>query len=217
MIEQHTATGVRIVIGITLSSEQIRTAPADIRQWIEREVATSLGLQSPSANANRQSGEQLAVCSPDEVATLLSDIQGVLPAVNVFFEFGRQGAVIGPSRVEAFRLLDIAHHARLQNVGQVIACLDIINETLGRIRGDNNAKFCGFDHEGHCFIAMETQQNILRLWQDVITDQQLASDGQNGISSQLKPENPSQPTNGNVDEAVVRQATAAVPNQAAAI
>jgi hypothetical protein len=64
---------------------------------------------------------------------------------------------------------------------------------------------------------METQQNILRLWQDVITDQQLASDGQNGIPSQLKPENPSQPTNGNVDEAVVRQATAAVPNQAAAI
>jgi hypothetical protein len=205
------------MIGITLSSEQIRVAPADIRQWIEREVATSLGLPSPSANANRQSGEQLAACSPDEVATLLSEIQGVLPAVNVFFEFGRQGAVIGPSRVEAFRLLDIAHHTRLPDIGQVIACLDIINEALGRIRGDNNARFCGLDHEGHCFIAMETQQSILHLWQDVLAAQQLAPDGQNEIPSQSKPESPSEPANANIDEAAIREATAAVSNQAAAV
>ncbi len=205
------------MIGITLSSEQIRTAPADIRQWIEREVATSLGFQSPSANANRQSGGQLAACSPDEVATLLSEIQGVLPAVNVFFEFGRQGAVMGPSRVEAFRLLDIAHHTRLPDVGQVIACLNLISEALGRIRGDNNARFCGFDHEGHCFVAMETQQSILHLWQDVLAAQQLASDGRDGIPSPLKPGSPLEPANANVDETAIREATAAVSNQAAAV
>lgn len=32
------------MIGITLSSEQIRTAPAEVRRWIGREVMTSLGL-----------------------------------------------------------------------------------------------------------------------------------------------------------------------------
>lgn len=44
---------------------------------------------------------------------ILSQIQGVLPAVNVLFEFGRQGAIFGQPNIEAFRLLDIAHHTRL--------------------------------------------------------------------------------------------------------
>ncbi len=38
------------MIGITLSSEQIRTAPAEVRRWIEREVMTSLGLQTAPAD-----------------------------------------------------------------------------------------------------------------------------------------------------------------------
>jgi hypothetical protein len=122
--------------------------------------------------------EHLASCSADEVAAILSQIQGVLPAVNVFFEFGRQGITIPQSRVEAFRLIDIANHARLPNVAQVMACLDIINEALGRIRGDDRVTFCAFDQEGHCFVALETQQNILHLWQNVVANQQLADKDQ---------------------------------------
>ena len=33
------------MIGITLSSEQVRTAPPEVRIWIEHQVAISLGLQ----------------------------------------------------------------------------------------------------------------------------------------------------------------------------
>jgi hypothetical protein len=164
------------MVGITLNSEQIRQAPPIVRQWIEREVITSLGLQIRPA-ADKPQSEHLASCSADEVAAILAQIHGVLPAVNVFFEFGRQGAVVPQSRVEAFRLLDIAHHTRLQNVPQVIACLNIINEALGNVRGDASASFCGFDRDGHCFIALETQQNILHLWQSLIANQQLASGG----------------------------------------
>ena len=32
------------MIGITLTTDQIRTAPADVRQWIEHQVIVSLGL-----------------------------------------------------------------------------------------------------------------------------------------------------------------------------
>jgi hypothetical protein len=164
------------MVGITLTSEQVRQAPPVVRQWIEREVITSLGLQVRPAVAEPQS-EHLAACSADEVAAILAQIQGVLPAVSVFFEFGRQGAVVPQSRVEAFRLLDIAHHARLQNVAQVIACLNLINEALERVRGDARASFCGFDRDGHCFIALETQQNILHLWQTMIANQQFTPGG----------------------------------------
>jgi hypothetical protein len=166
-----------MMIGITLNSEQIRQAPPSVREWIEREVIVSLGLQIRPA-ADKPQGEHLASCNAEEVVAVLTQIKGVLPAVNVFFEFGRQGSVIPQSRVEAFRLIDIAHHTRLPNVEQVIACIDIINQALGRVRDDPTATFCGFDREGHCFIALETQQSILRLWQTVIANQQLASGGQ---------------------------------------
>jgi len=162
--------------GITLSSEQIRNAPADVRRWIEREVMTSMGQPAPLENGGESHGNHLAACSEEEVTAILSHIQGVLPAVNVFFEFGRQGAVFGQPDIEAFRLLDIAHHTRLQNVGQVIACLDIINQAFGRVCGDTDARFCGFDHDGHCFITLETQQNILKVWRKVIASQQITLD-----------------------------------------
>jgi hypothetical protein len=163
------------MIGITLSSEQIRGAPAEVRQWIEREVMTSLGLRSMTAEDSKPHGEHLVACSGEEVAAILAQIRGILPAVNVFFEFGRQGTIFGQPSIVAFRLLDIAHHTRLADVSQVVACIEIINQAFGRVCGDATAKFCGFDREGHCFIALETQQNILRLWQNVIASQQLAA------------------------------------------
>ena len=176
------------MIGITLSSEQIRNAPADVRRWIEREVMMSIGQQALSADdEGKPHGEHLAACSEEQVAAILSQIQGVLPAVNVFFEFGRQGAIFGQPNVEAFRLLDIAHHTRLQNVAQVVACLDIINQAFSRVCEDATAKFCGFDRDGHCFIAPETQQSILKLWRKVIADQQLALDDQDNLASASEP------------------------------
>jgi hypothetical protein len=112
-------------------------------------------------------------CSEEEITAILSQIQGVLPAVNVLFEFGRHGAVLGQSNVEIFRLLDIAHHTRLQNIGQVVSCLDIICKAFEQVRSDPDATFCGFDREGHCFIAQETQQNIMKVWRKVIANQEL--------------------------------------------
>lgn len=161
------------MIGITLTSEQIRNAPTEVRRWIEREVMTSLGLQPAPADGGEPEGEHLAVCSAEQARTVLAQIQGVLPVVNVFFELGRQGAIFGQPNVEAYRLLDIAHHTRLPDVSQVVACLDIINQAFSNARGDVTAKFCGIDRDGHCLIAMETQQNILRLWQKVIARQQV--------------------------------------------
>lgn len=159
------------MIGITLTSEQIRTAPPEVRRWIEREVMASLGQQSQPAEEPR--GEHLAVCSAAQAEAVLAQIRGVLPVVNVFFELGRQGAIFGQPNVEAFRLLDIAHHTRLPDATEVVACLDIINQAFCNACGDVTARFCALDREGHCFIALETQQNILRLWQKMITRQQL--------------------------------------------
>lgn len=154
------------MIGITLSSEQVRTAPQEVRRWIEHQVAASLGLQGQATDSERQL-PQLATCSQDELAGMLSLIQGVFPAVNVFFELGRKGTSFAQDRLEAYRLSDIQHHTRLQSPQQVISCLNIINESLHRVRGSTEISFCGADGD-YCFVATETQQNIRRLWLELI-------------------------------------------------
>jgi hypothetical protein len=108
---------------------------------------------------------------------MLSLIQGIFPAVNVLFELGRQGASFGQGRLEAYRLVDILHHVRLQNVQQVISCLDIIDQALHRVLGAEDTAFYGLDDSGHCFIAVQTQQNISRLWRDVVANRQIAAGG----------------------------------------
>jgi hypothetical protein len=168
------------MIGITLSDDQIRNAPPDVRRWIEHQVLASLGLGAETAPtpALPAQSAHLVACTPDDAARVLAQINGMLPAVNVFFEFGRPGVALGQPPVMLFRLIDILHHTRLQNIGQVMACLETINQALAEIRSDPSARFCGFDHEGHCLILPETQRAIASVWQSVIAKHQGVAEGE---------------------------------------
>jgi hypothetical protein len=57
---------------------------------------------------------------------------------------------------------------RLRTTEQVLSCLDLINDALSRVRGTADAIFDGVDNAGHCFITVQTQENIARLWQQVV-------------------------------------------------
>ena len=99
---------------------------------------------------------------------MLAQIRGMVPAVNVFLELGRPTDSFGQPPMMMFRLIDILHHTRLENIEQVIECLELINEALAQVRQDGSAKFCGFDSEGHCFVTPETQASIAKLWQSLL-------------------------------------------------
>lgn len=172
------------MIGITLSSEQVRTAPPEVRRWIEHEVARSLGFEANASDPRPEIEQSIAICGLDELAAIFSAVQGAFPVVSVFFELGRKGLSFAEGRLEAYRLADIQHHTRLQDVEQVISCLDLINDVLQRIRGTKEAVFCGLD-AGHCFIAVATQNNILRLWQDVIGRRSSGSDAETSSAAQV--------------------------------
>jgi hypothetical protein len=75
-------------------------------------------------------------------------------------------------------VIDILHHTRLQNIGQVMTCLETINEAVAAIRHDPSARFCGFDHEGHCLILPGTQRAVASVWQNVIAKQQGVAEGE---------------------------------------
>lgn len=161
------------MIGITLTSDQIRSAPKEVRQWIEHEVTTALGLGF-SAMAAAESVHVVSL-SVEESADVLAQIRGMVPAVNVFFEFARPTNSFGQPPMMAFRLIDILDHTGLENIEQVMECLELINQTLAQVRQDGSAKFCGFDNEGHCFVTAETQASIARLWQSLLTNRQAAT------------------------------------------
>jgi len=171
--------------GITLSAEQIRRAPPEVRRWIERELATSLGFQVQATDSQRQPA-QLAACSHDELAAVLALIQGAFPVVNVFFELGRKGTSFAQDRLEAYRLSDIEHHTRLQGPEQVIACLNLIDDSFHRVRGSTDVSFYGLDGD-YCFVATETQQNIRRLWFDLIGRAEMTTSPTGAASVEREP------------------------------
>jgi hypothetical protein len=158
------------MVGVTLSAEQIRTAPPEVRQWLEQELFAAFGAQLPTAAPD---SPQLVAFSVDEAAAVLSLIQGMLPVVNVFFELGREGTNVDMEGLAAFRLVDILRHTRLQTLEQVVACLDAISAAARRVRADADAPFYGLDSRGHCFISAQTQRSILHVWQEIVAARDL--------------------------------------------
>ena len=172
------------MIGITLTTDQIRNAPPHVRQWIEHEVLAALGLAADTPTpVDHPQAAHLVACSAEDAATVLAQIKGMVPAFNVFFEFARPGISFGQPPVMAFRLIDILYHTRLADIGQVIECLEAINEAFARVRGDASAKFCGFDNQGHCLIAPQTQRSVATLWQGILANQKRRGETDKGSAS----------------------------------
>jgi len=150
--------------GITLSMDDIKAAPPEVRRWLEHEVARALGSQAVPAPAPAQS---LVGCSIEETRDMLALVQGMLPVVSVFFELGREAASVAVHGLRAFRIADIVRHARLQSPDQVIQCLNVLTQALRRSRGEA-AEFFAMDDQGHCLVAEATMRSILRLWQEIV-------------------------------------------------
>jgi hypothetical protein len=163
------------MVGITLTPEQIRTAPPEVRRWLEQELAKVFGLRPSQSEApqSQPHHEHLVACSLEEVTSILQSIQGMLPVVNVFFELGRHAANLHSEGLAGFRLTEMLHHTRLQNLDQVISCLRIINEATQQVRADPDATLYAIDQYGDCYVAAQTQQSILQLWLQVVGGQVL--------------------------------------------
>lgn len=159
------------MVGITLNPEQIRTAPPEVRQWLEHEIAHSLGL-APSAEPVPPDAPHLAACNPQEAMAILGSIRSMLPVVSVFFELGREGTSIPRRGLEAFRLSDMLRNTRLPNAGQLAACLDVIDRAFRLARNDDHAVLSILDPRGYCLVAEATRQSVLAVWAQEMAAQQ---------------------------------------------
>ena len=159
------------MVGISLTAEQIRAAPPEVRHWIEQQVA---GLFGPVAEASPQAAPRhLALVTPGEAEALLEQIENILPVVSVFFELGRESAGVPAQGMRVLHVAEILRHTRLQSVSQVIECLDVINDALRQVRHDPEAMICAVDHEGRCFVAEATSHAVLALWRGIVAERAL--------------------------------------------
>lgn len=156
------------MVGLTLSPEQIRGAPAEVRRWLEQEIMHTLGLRPGHEFAAQAATPMLVGCDVEEVREMLSLVQGMLPVVSVFFELGREAGSVPVRAMRAFRLGDILRNSRLHSPQQVIECLDVLSQALRQVQGDGEAVFYALDNQGHCLIAESTMRSILRLWQEIV-------------------------------------------------
>jgi hypothetical protein len=160
------------MVGITLSQEQIRAAPPDVRHWLEQQVAALFG--APGAEEPQPVTHALASCTVQEAHGILEQIQNLLPVVSVFFELGRESAgVVAGQGVRSLNVAEIQRHARLRSPEQVAQCADVINQVLGSLRRDPQAMICAFDQQGRCFVTEATAHSILNLWHDIVVSRGL--------------------------------------------
>lgn len=163
------------MVGFILSAEQIRTAPPEVRRWLEQEVVRTLGLQPGHELAAHAATASLVGCNVEEAQEILSLIQGMLPVVSVFFELGREAGSVPVHAMRAFRLTDILQNSRLHTPQQVIECLEVLSQALRRVRTDGESAFYALDDQGHCLVAELTMRSILRLWQEIVVQRALQS------------------------------------------
>ena len=160
--------------GITLSADEIKAAPPEVRRWLEQEMVRVFGVQ-PSLAPAQAAAPTLVGCNVEEARDMLALVQGMLPVVSVFFELGREAASVPVHGMRACAVADIQRHARLHAPAQVIECLDLLTDALRRVRGDAEAAFYALDNLGRCLVAEATMHSILRLWQEIVAQQALQS------------------------------------------
>jgi hypothetical protein len=159
------------MLGISLSAEQIRAAPPEVRHWLEQQVA---GLFAPVAEEAAQAAPRhLALLNPGDAQAVLEQIEDILPVVSVFFELGRENASVPVQGVRVFRLAEILRHTRLESMAQVVECLNVINDALRHVRQDPDALICAVDREGRCFVSEVTSRSVLTLWQGIVASRAL--------------------------------------------
>ncbi|ODA91895.1 hypothetical protein BFX40_02660 [Mesorhizobium sp. SEMIA 3007] len=163
------------MVGITLSPEQIRSAPPEVRQWLEHEIARSLGLH-PVSDTMASDASHLVACSPQEAMAVYDSVRGMLPVVNVFFELGREGAKITEGGVQAFRLVDMLRHTHLPDLERLVACLQVIDRAFQKIHSEDGAALFVLDPRGYCVVTVTTQQSVLAVWTQEIAAQQLLAE-----------------------------------------
>ena len=159
------------MIGFTLSAEQLRSAPPEVRRWIATEMAqtiAALGILSPAANAQLLP-PTLAACTHDEAVHVFEAVRGNFMLTQLFFELAREAA-IEPTQpgVHPLRIADVLRHTRITDGDRLVEALSALNAVFRRSRNDPEAALFGFDDYGHIYIHEMTHRSVRQVWEEIM-------------------------------------------------
>ncbi|WOJ90689.1 hypothetical protein RZS28_05195 [Methylocapsa polymorpha] len=166
--------------GFTFSAEQVKSAPPEVRRWIESEISKALGVSAAApANPSKMEESALAICAADEIAELFKLISGNFFVMQVLFELGRETPVShAEAPLHSFSLGEMLRHAQLADGNQLFECFDVINRALQKIRNDPNASVFAFDEASHVYIHETTYRSIRQVWGQLVLAHSLAGKSQ---------------------------------------
>ncbi len=153
--------------GFYFSLEQLRSAPPEVRRWVEREVAASLAaLARPDREPAGLRAPALAACRPEEALKIFERIKGDFLLSQVFFELARERpAWPEMAPLHAIGIADLLRHTRVSDGERLFDYFAAINRIFQTVRNDPEANLFGFDEEGHLYIHEMTQQSIRQVWE----------------------------------------------------
>jgi hypothetical protein len=155
-----------MVTSFTFSAEQLRSAPPEVRQWVQEEIASALlSVAKQHPEAGEHSGS-LAACTPEEAVHVFEMIRGDFAAAQVFLEL----ALASPIPGNNLYALDIGHVLRRTRLSEdrLIDCFRTIGGAFQQVRRDPGAALLGFDQKNHVFIDAATSHSIRQLWQQLV-------------------------------------------------
>jgi hypothetical protein len=159
------------MIGMVLSSEQVKSAPPVVRDWLEQQVAADFSpAVTPAARRPAEfDASGIASCSLDEVMRIFERVRHDGAACWVFLDFGRE-PVDTPhaSSLYALDLSEIIGDTGVADRSRVAAALNLINAALQALRGDPEAKLFAIDAEGRCYVHELTHRALHLLRQDLL-------------------------------------------------
>ncbi len=154
--------------GFTLTLEDLRSAPPEVRRWLVGRIEGDLSMlvSAPPATPPAQA-PTLAGCTPDEALGVLELLQGDFAATHVFLELARDEPRADASdSLHAVSISALVRNTRLDE-RRLVSCLRSINRAFQQVRQDPAATLFGFDQADHIYVHETTYRSIRSLWQEL--------------------------------------------------
>src|ERR1700746_1673852 len=146
---QFNATGKKgtPMISFTFSLDQVKSAPPEVRRWIEREAAAALAaLSRPEPDPSHPHAAALATCTLQEAAEVYELIKSNFLLSQVLFELARgMPRSRGTAPLHTLDLADMLRHTRLADGDRLVDCFTAINQAFRTVRNHPEASLFGFD------------------------------------------------------------------------
>ncbi len=106
----------------TFSLDQLRSAPPEVRRWVENEIAAALsGLTHSEHGPSEPHSAELTACTPEEALKVFELIKGNFLLSQVFFELAREMPNSGSSApLHTLNIGELLRHTRRTGIASPI-------------------------------------------------------------------------------------------------